>query len=630
MGEELAAGAGSVVGASGEDPGPLVEDVRVWAATGVEVVVGAGDGAVWVGVAAVVREGGDVMRVVMAAGEPGERSVAGVPEVGRGGAELEPAATAEVALGAWVARVPAVGAGEEPPEEVPAGLVEREGAGVLRVLVNMDVTPGPVAAVGTVPEVTAGALCGVPGAAVVTLSVVASRVAWDAGGVGRVAVVAEAGAEVAGPGLVSEVAPVGGAELAGAGREVVWVAGVPLGELDPGLVLEVQAGAGSVVGAGGEDPGPLVEDVRVWAATGVEVVVGAGDGAVWVGVAAVVREGGDAMRVVMAAGEPGERSVAGVPEVGRGGAELEPAATAEVALGAWVARVPAVGGGRGAPGGGPRGAGWRGRGAGVLRVLVNMDVTPGPVAAVGTVPEVTAGALCGVPGAAVVTLSVVASRVAWDAGGVGRVAVVAEAGAEVAGPGLVSEVAPGVPLGELDPGLVLEVQAGAGSVVGAGGEDPGPLVEDVRVWAATGVEVVVGAGDGAVWVGVAAVVREGGDVMRVVMAAGEPGERSVAGVPEVGARRSGAGAGRHRRGGTRGLGGPGLVLEVQAGAGSVVGAGGEDPGPLVEDVRVWAATGVEVVVGAGDGAVWVGVAAVVREGGDVMRVVMAAGEPGER
>ncbi|XP_020943635.1 elastin-like [Sus scrofa] len=513
---EVQAGAGSVVGAGGEDPGPLVEDVRVWAATGVEVVVGAGDGAVWVGVTAVVREGGDVMRVVMA-GEPGERSVAGVAEVGRGGAELEPAATAEVALGAWVARVPAVGAGEEPPEEVPAGLVEREGAGVLWVLVNMDVTPGPVAAVvgtagvGTVPEVTAGALCGVPGAAVVTLSVVASRVAWDAGGVGRVAVVAEAGAEVAGPGLVSEVAPVGGAELAGAGREVVWVAGVPLGEPDPGLVLEVQAGAGSVVGAGGEDPGPLVEDVRVWAATGVEVVVGAGDGAVWVGVTAVVREGGDVMRVVMA-GEPGERSVAGVAEVGRGGAELEPAATAEVALGAWVARVPAVGAGEEPPEEVPAGLVER-EGAGVLWVLVNMDVTPGPVAAVvgtagvGTVPEVTAGALCGVPGAAVVTLSVVASRVAWDAGGVGRVAVVAEAGAEVAGPGLVSEVAPvggaelagagrevvwvaGVPLGEPDPGLVLEVQAGAGSVVGAGGEDPGPLVEDVRVWAATGVEVV--------------------------------------------------------------------------------------------------------------------------------------------
>ena len=301
---------------------------------------------------------------------------------------------------------------------------------------------------GTVPEVTAGALCGVPGAAVVTLSVVASRVAWDAGGVGRVAVVAEAGAEVAGPGLVSEVAPVGGAELAGAGREVVWVAGVPLGEPDPGLVLEVQAGAGSVVGAGGEDPGPLVEDVRVWAATGVEVVVGAGDGAVWVGVTAVVREGGDVMRVVMA-GEPGERSVAGVAEVGRGGAELEPAATAEVALGAWVARVPAVGAGEEPPEEVPAGLVER-EGAGVLWVLVNMDVTPGPVAAVVG----TAGVVC------------VVRR------GAGAGVVVPGAGAELAGASVEPRAAVGVgaPVDGAEAALVAVVVV-AGAVAGRPGAE---------------------------------------------------------------------------------------------------------------------------------------------------------------
>ena len=124
--------------------------------------------------------------------------MAGVAEVGRGGAELEPAATAEVALGAWVARVPAVGAGEEPPEEVPAGLVEREGAGVLWVLVNMDVTPGPVAAVVG----TAGVVC------------VVRR------GAGAGVVVPGAGAELAGASVepraaVGVGAPVDGAEEIG-------------------------------------------------------------------------------------------------------------------------------------------------------------------------------------------------------------------------------------------------------------------------------------------------------------------------------------------------------------------------------------------------------------------------------
>ena len=53
---------------------------------------------------------------------------------------------------------------------------------------------------------------------------------------------------------------------------VVWVVGSVVVSVGRGLVFGVEAEAGCVLGAGGEEGGTLVDAVRLWVATGVEVV----------------------------------------------------------------------------------------------------------------------------------------------------------------------------------------------------------------------------------------------------------------------------------------------------------------------------------------------------------------------
>lgn len=58
----------------------------------------------------------------------------------------------------------------------------------------------------------------------------------------------------------------------GEGPAVVWLVGSVVVSVGRGLVFGVEAEAGSVAGAGGGERGTPVDEVRLWVATGVEVV----------------------------------------------------------------------------------------------------------------------------------------------------------------------------------------------------------------------------------------------------------------------------------------------------------------------------------------------------------------------
>lgn len=77
----------------------------------------------------------------------------------------------------------------------------------------------------------------------------------------------------------------------GEGPAVVWVVGSVVVSVGRGLVFGVEAEAGSVPGAGGGERGTPVDEVRLWVATGVEVVE-AGAESVLLAVAEDVTDGG--------------------------------------------------------------------------------------------------------------------------------------------------------------------------------------------------------------------------------------------------------------------------------------------------------------------------------------------------
>ncbi|XP_043771546.1 uncharacterized protein LOC122702105 [Cervus elaphus] len=123
----------------------------------------------------------------------------------------------------------------------------------------------------TVEEVRTGALDGAVGTGVVTRRVLAALVVWAAEAEARGAVREVAGAAVSLGVATCVVDPVG-VLAGGEGPAVVWVVGSVVVSVGRGLVFGVEAEAGSVLGAGGGERGTPVDEVRLWVATGVEVV----------------------------------------------------------------------------------------------------------------------------------------------------------------------------------------------------------------------------------------------------------------------------------------------------------------------------------------------------------------------
>ena len=222
-----------------------------------------------VGVAAAVSTG--------AAEAEAEAGGVGVAEVlARASVELRSTVAVEVAVDGpeGPVDVASVVAGVE----LGAPVLTEEGGGVVDVCpvaeagrseVNADVRV--LTGESMVEEVRTVARDGAVGMGVVTRRVLAALVVWAAEAEARVAVREVTGAAVS-LGVASGVVDPVGVLAGGEGLAVVWVVGSVVVSVGRGLVFGVEAEAGCVLGAGGEEGGTLVDAVRLWVATGVEVV----------------------------------------------------------------------------------------------------------------------------------------------------------------------------------------------------------------------------------------------------------------------------------------------------------------------------------------------------------------------
>ena len=227
-----------------------VVGVAAGVGTGVaEAVAGAGAGAVGVGVAEVLAR---------ASVEPRSTVAVEVAVDGPAGPVDVASVVAGVELGAPVLT-------EEGGRVVDVCSVAEAGRG--EVNADVRVLPGE----SMVEEVRTGARDGAVGPGVVTRRVLAALVVWAAEAEARVAVREVAGAAVSLGVATCVVDPVG-VLAGGEGPAVVWVVGSVVVSVGRGLVFGVEAEAGSVLGAGGGERGTPVDEVRLWVATGVELV----------------------------------------------------------------------------------------------------------------------------------------------------------------------------------------------------------------------------------------------------------------------------------------------------------------------------------------------------------------------
>ena len=162
--------------------------------------------------------------------------------------------------------------------ELGAPVLTEEGGGVVDVCSVAEAGRGEVkgdvrvlAGVSMVEEVRTGARDGAVGTGVVTRRVLAALVVCAVEAEARVAVREVAGAAVSLGMATCVVDPVRMLE-GGVGPAVVWVLGSVLVSVGRGLVFGVEAEAGCVLGAVGGERGTLVDAVRLWVATGVELL----------------------------------------------------------------------------------------------------------------------------------------------------------------------------------------------------------------------------------------------------------------------------------------------------------------------------------------------------------------------
>ena len=162
--------------------------------------------------------------------------------------------------------------------ELGAPVLTEEGGGVVDVCSVAEAERGEVngdvrvlAGVSMVEEVRTGTRDGAVGTGVVSRRVLVALLVWAAEAEARVAVREVAGAVVSLGVSTCVVDPVG-VLAGGEGPAVVWVVGSVVVSLGRGLVFGMEAEAGSVMGAGGGERGTPVDEVRLWVATGLEVV----------------------------------------------------------------------------------------------------------------------------------------------------------------------------------------------------------------------------------------------------------------------------------------------------------------------------------------------------------------------
>ena len=209
--------------------------------------------------------------------EVGAAAVVGVAEV-LARASVEPRSTVVVEVAVDGPKGPVVVASVVAGVERRAPVLTEEGGGVVDVCSVAEAGRGEVngdvrvlAGVSMVEEVRTGDRDGAVGTCVVTRRVLAALVVWAAEAEARVAVREVAGAAVSLGVATCVVDPVG-VLAGGEGPAVVWVVGSVVVSLGRGLVFGMEAEAGSVMGAGGGERGTPVDEVRLWVATGLEVV----------------------------------------------------------------------------------------------------------------------------------------------------------------------------------------------------------------------------------------------------------------------------------------------------------------------------------------------------------------------
>ena len=209
--------------------------------------------------------------------EVGAAAVVGVAEV-LARASVEPRSTVAVEVAVDGPKGPVVVASVVAGVERGAPVLTEAGVGVMDVCSVGEAGKGEVngdvrvlAGVSMVEEVRTGDRDGAVGTCVVTRRVLAALVVWAAEAEARVAVREVAGAAVSLGVATCVVDPVG-VLAGGEGPAVVWVVGRVVVSVGRGLVFGVEAEAGCVLGAGGGERGTPVDEVRLWVATGLELV----------------------------------------------------------------------------------------------------------------------------------------------------------------------------------------------------------------------------------------------------------------------------------------------------------------------------------------------------------------------